>query len=518
MDDQDEVLAFLSEGSAFGFPDQQVERIDTHAAIIFLIGDRAYKLKRAVRYSFLDFSTIGKRHRILDAEYRLNLRTAPDLYRRLIPITRDEAGQLALEGEGEAVDWLLEMKRFDQTMLLDHQAEEGKLDALLITALASEIADLHDEAPVRSGGGHAAMAWIVDGNVSDLESLKGDIGEGEKIASLIDATRAELARQRTRLDDRAEAGFVRHCHGDLHLGNIYLDDDQPVLFDCLEFDEALATVDVFYDLAFLVMDLCHRGLEDHAIDLLTGYLDRTEDDDGTALLPLFLAIRATIRAKIEGFEFRTAGSSDEGSKHRVNALEYLDLAANLLTAERPRLIAIGGFSGTGKSTAARLLAQELGQQSWPVVLRSDVMRKRLFGVEPTTRLDAEAYRPSRTAEVYGHLRDRTEKLLRAGRTVIADASFLDPVERSQIEDLADEIAIPFQGVWLEAPRHVLERRIQERRGDASDADINVLKRQIEQSVGEMTWTVVNSGRDAEQSALQILAVVKSVALRTPICG
>ena len=508
MGDQDDVVAFLSAGYAFGVSDQQVERIDTHAAIVFLIGDHAYKLKRAVRYSFLDFSTIEKRHRILDAEYRLNVRTAPDLYRRLIPITRDEAGQLALEGEGEIIDWLLEMKRFDQTALLDHQAEEGKLDASLITALASEIADLHEKATVRSGGGHAAMAWIVDGNANDLESLKGDIGEGEKIAMLFDATRAELARQRTRLNDRAGAGFVRHCHGDLHLGNIYLDSDRPVLFDCLEFDVALATIDVFYDLAFLLMDLCHRGLEDRAIDLLSAYLDRTEDDDGTALMPLFLTIRATIRAKIEGFEIRTAGSSDEGVKHRANALAYLDLAADLLTAESPRLIAIGGFSGTGKSTVARLLAHKLGQRSWPVVLRSDVMRKRLFGVEPTIQLGAEAYRPSRSAEVYGHLRDRASTLLRVGRNVIADASFLNPTERSRIEKLAQEAAVPFQGIWLAAPRHVLERRIQERRSDASDADINVLKRQFERGVGEMTWTVVNADRDAEQAVLRVLRTLR----------
>ena len=504
MDDQAEVVAFLSQGRTFGLPDQAVERIDTHAAIVFLVGDRAYKLKRAVRYSFLDFSTIEQRRRVLDSEYRLNVRTAPDLYRGLIPITRDEAGELALNGEGEIVDWLLEMKRFDQTALLDHQAEEGRLDASLISALASEIADLHEKAPVRSGGGHTAMALIVDGNASDLESLNGDIGNGEKIASLIDATRAELARQRGRLDDRADVGFVRHCHGDLHLGNIYLDHAQPVLFDCLEFDEALATIDVFYDLAFLLMDLCHRGLEDRAINLLNAYLDRTEDDDGTALLPLFLTIRATIRAKIESFEIRTAESLDEGAKHRASALEYLDLAADLLSAEPPSLIAIGGFSGTGKSTIARLLAQKLGRVSWPVVLRSDVMRKRLFGVEATTRLGAEAYRPSRSAEVYQHLRDRAVTLLRAGRTVIADASFLDPAERSRIEDLADEIAAPFHGIWLEAPRYVLERRIQLRRGDVSDADISVLKRQLERGVGEMTWKIVDSDRNAEQAALQIL--------------
>ncbi len=209
--------------------------------------------------------------------------------------------------------------------------------------------------------------------------------------------------------------------------------DRPVLFDCLEFDEALATIDVFYDLAFLLMDLCHRGLDDLAVDLLNAYLDRTEDDEATALLPLFLAIRTTIRAKIEGFEIRTAGSADDISKHRLAVVQYIDLARDLLATAPPKLIAIGGLSGTGKSTVARLLAHRLGRKHWPLVLRSDVIRKRLQSMQPTARLGAEAYSPSRSADVYRHLRDRAATLLRVGRTVIADATFLNQMERSRIE-------------------------------------------------------------------------------------
>ena len=391
--DQGEVIAFLSEGRTFGLPDQPVERIDTHAAIVFLIGDRAYKLKRAVRYSFLDFSTVKKRHRILEAEYHLNIRTAPDLYRRLVPITRDEVGSLSLDGDGQVVDWLLEMKRFNQAALLDHLAEQSRLDGPLIEVLASEIALLHKTATVRRSGGHAAMASIVEGNAGDLASLAEEIDANQAITSLIEATQNELSRQRKRLDDRAEAGFVRHCHGDLHLGNIFLDGDRPVLFDCLEFDEALATIDVFYDLSFLLMDLCHRCLDDLAIDLLNAYLGWTEDDEGTALLPLFLAIRATIRAKIEGFEIRTVASAEDASQHRLAAVEYLDLASELIATMPPTLIAIGGLSGTGKSTVARLLAHRLGRLSWPVVLRSDVIRKHLAGVAPTMRLSAAGVQP-----------------------------------------------------------------------------------------------------------------------------
>ncbi|MDH3664075.1 MAG: AAA family ATPase [Alphaproteobacteria bacterium] len=503
MSDQGEVIAFLSKGLAFGLPDQLVERIDTHAAIVFLIGDRAYKLKRAVRYSFLDFSTVEKRHRVLESEYRLNVRTAPDLYRRLIPVTCDVGGCLALEGKGEIVDWLLEMSRFDQAVLLDHLAEQGRLDAPLIEALASEIADLHQKAPVRRGGGYEAMASIVEGNAGDLASLTDDIGKSETIALLIDATRSELSRQRERVDRRVDAGFVRHCHGDLHLGNIYLDGVRPVLFDCLEFDEALATIDVIYDLAFLLMDLRHRKLDSLAVDLLNAYLDRTEDDDGMALMPLFLTVRATIRAKIEGFEIKTAGSEEEREKHRLAAIQYLDLARDLLSVESPALIAIGGLSGTGKSTVARLLAHRLGQRRWPLVLRSDVIRKHLSGVEPTTQLSPEAYSWSHSADVYRHLRKRTETLLRAGRAVIVDATFLDPAERTRIEALADDLDVPFQGIWLDAPRNILESRIQERHGDASDADVDVLSKQLERDLGDMTWTLVDAGKGADQVAIDI---------------
>ncbi|MGI9419246.1 MAG: AAA family ATPase, partial [Geminicoccaceae bacterium] len=273
--------------------------------------------------------------------------------------------------------------------------------------------------------------------------------------------------------------------------------------DCLEFDEALATIDVFYDLAFLLMDLCHRGLDDLAIDLLNAYLDRTEDVEGAALLPLFLAIRATIRAKIEGFEIRTAGSGEERSKHRLAAVQYLDLARDLLAAAPPKLIAIGGISGTGKSTIARLLAHRLGRMHWPVVLRSDVVRKLLSGIEPTTRLGARAYSPSRSADVYRHLRERAAVLLRAGRTVIVDATFLDPGERRLVGCLADDLAVPFQGIWLDAPTTVLELRVARRRNDASDADLDVLASQLERDIGSMSWAVFDASVEADLIAAQI---------------
>ncbi|MGI9503264.1 MAG: phosphotransferase [Geminicoccaceae bacterium] len=325
-DRQEEVIAFLSRGETFGQADQDVQRIKTHAAIIFLIGDRAYKLKRAVRYSFLDFSTLAKRRTALEAEYKLNVRTAPELYRGVFAVTRDGAGNLTLGGDGESIDWLLEMRRFDQHCLLDHLAEKGKLERRLVVSLASVVADLHRTAKVRSTGGFDAMSRVVDGNANDLETLQDILGRSHDVAGLIEATRGQLSQHHDLLDRRIRRGFVRRCHGDLHLGNIFVEDGHPVLFDCLEFDEDLASIDVLYDLAFLLMDLCRRGLQALAIDLFNAYIDGTHDDEGCALLPLFLAIRATIRAKIEGFEIETATSPDDRRKHVVEADRYLDLA------------------------------------------------------------------------------------------------------------------------------------------------------------------------------------------------
>ncbi len=490
---QRDVVEFLSEAGAFGRQERTVERIDTHAAIVFLVDDRAYKLKRAVRYSFLDFSTLDKRLAALREELRLNRRTAPQLYRRLLPVTRDARGHLAVDGPGTPVEWLLEMVRFDQRALFDHLAEQGRLDRRLMAALAEVVADLHRTAEVRSRGGHLAMSRIVDGNADDLTAVSAAVGRPERIATLLERTRAELGRRRGLLDERCRNGFVRHCHGDLHLGNIVLIEGRPVLFDCLEFDQALASIDLVYDLAFLLMDLCRRGLEDLAIVLFNAYLDQTWDDAGSALLPLFLAIRATIRAKIEGFEMATANSDDDRCGHREAARRYLDLALDLLSVEPPRLIAIGGLSGSGKSTVARHLAEGLGVGHWPVVLRSDLIRKRLHGVAPTRRLGEQAYRPATSAHVYRTLRRRAATLLEAGRTVIADATFLNPTERREIEALARACSVPFHGIWLDAPSDVLTTRIAARRGDASDASIAVLRKQLEQTPGVVTWSKVDAG-------------------------
>jgi aminoglycoside phosphotransferase family enzyme/predicted kinase len=504
--DSDRICAFLGKGEAFGAPGAEVEQVTTHAAEIFLVGARAFKMKRGVRYSFLDFSTLERRRRALDAELRLNRRTAPMLYRRVVPVTWHEGGGLRVNGEGEPVEWLLEMKRFDQAALLDRIAERHRLEPGTIDALANTLAVFHDEAERRPDlGGHAAMAEVIEGNADDLTSLVGRVFEGKQVHALDKATRAALERARDLLEQRRSDGFVRHCHGDLHLGNIVLLDGAPVLFDCLEFDEALATIDTFYDLAFLLMDLVHRDLGALAQRLLGGYLDATWDDGGTALLPLLLSCRAAIRAKVSGFAAQS--QAGEAAEEIAAARAYLDLAQRFLAPAPPRLIAIGGVSGTGKSTLARALAPGLGAAPGAVILRSDVTRKTLFGAAPTDRLGPEAYLEEVSLRVYNTVLSRATTLLSAGHSVIVDAVYLNAGDRARIEQVAVEACVPFAGLWLTASSETLLARVGSRTKDASDATAAVLQAQLEVDPGPLTWSKLDAGADPDTVAAKARAVL-----------
>jgi aminoglycoside phosphotransferase family enzyme/gluconate kinase len=501
-DPQDALLAFLSDGRSYGLPGAAVERITTHAAHVFLVGERAYKMKRPVRYSFLDFTTLDRRKRALEAELELNRRTAPMLYRRLVPVTRADADRLALARAGEPVEWLLEMARFDQEARLDRIAARGALTPAIVDDLAAAIAAFHEQAAVRSEhGGHAGMHEVIEGNAEDFATLPEWVFGAAQSEQLTARCREELVRRRDLLDERRRSGRVRRCHGDLHLGNIVLLEGRPVLFDCLEFDEALASTDTLYDLAFLLMDLQHQHLGPLAQRLLNGYLDATWDDGGLALLPLFLAGRAAIRAKVLGLG-AASGSDGSDSPDVAEARDYLARARAYLDPPPPRLVALGGVSGTGKSTLARELAPAIGPAPGAVILRSDVVRKHLHGVAPGDRLPPEAYRKEASRAVYDALAARAAVLVRAGHAAIVDAVFLDPGERAQIERVATDAGVPFRGLWLTAPEDVLVQRLAARRGDASDATPEVLRQQLAIDPGVLTWPMLDVRGSLQETAAQ----------------
>nr|WP_169728436.1 bifunctional aminoglycoside phosphotransferase/ATP-binding protein [Geminicoccus roseus] len=489
-----EVVDFLEQGG-LGEP---VERVDTHGAHLFLGRDTVWKMKRPVKFRFLDFSTLEQREQIIRQELELNRRTAPSIYRAVVAVVRRDDGELEVGGSGAPVEWLLEMARFERSDQLDRMAADGRLSAQTIEELAGRVAAFHAQAPlVRDGGGHAALADVVAGNTADLLDLAPAMVDRASVEKLDRLSREHLERHRDLLDRRREDGRVRHCHGDLHLGNVVLLDGAPTPFDCLEFDPALASVDVIYDLAFLIMDLLHRGLPVHAQRALQGWLDVTEDDQAVALLPLCLGTRAAVRAKVEGFQDNAAA-----------ARSYLDLALTVFATRPATLVALGGVSGTGKTTVARGLAPDLGPLPGAVVLRSDVLRKGMFGRRPEDRLDADAYRPEVSRRVFARIAERSACLLQAGQAVIADAVYGEPAQRDAIAQVAARAGVRFRGLWLEAPPAVLEARVAARTGDASDATVEVLRRQLDQiDRAAVSWTRVDaSGSQAATLAEAVEAV------------
>ncbi|HZU87809.1 MAG TPA: AAA family ATPase, partial [Stellaceae bacterium] len=474
-DDQREVIRFLSRPSSYGPGVERVDIVETHASLVFLAGERAYKLKRAVTYPYLDFATAEQRRRICESELALNRRTAPALYLALCALGRTSAGEIGFVADGPAVDWVVVMRRFDQALVFDALARAGRLDAALMRALTERIAAFHAAAaPRRDCGGAAALQAIIEENDRCLRAVREAGFAPEQIDQVRDRSAQRLAATGAVLDARRMAGKVRRVHGDLHLRNIVLFDGQPTLFDCLEFSETLASIDVLYDLAFLLMDLEHRGLSDFANLVLNRYLDLTGEEDGLPALPLFLSLRAAIRAHVGAAALQRAARPEARQERAAEARRYLDLAARLLAPRPRRLVAIGGLSGTGKSTLAAALAPSLGAR----VLRSDVMRKRLFGVSPETRLPAEAYGAAVSERVYERLRREAAATLAAGYSVIVDAVALRPQERQSFAALAAAAGVAFSGLWLEAPPEVLAARLDARRGDASDASVAVLREQL----------------------------------------
>jgi len=504
-EDQSPVVDFLSSPSAHdGAP---VERVETHASIVFLAGTRAWKLKRAVKYDYLDFSTIDRRRAMCEAEIRINRRIAPAIYRRAVPVTRQSDGSLAIGGSGSPVDWLVEMTRFEQSGLFDRLAEQHTLNLALMAPLAVAIARFHRGAEHRADhGGGAGMAWVVDGNAAGFGEQGADTLDAVACRELTRAAREHLAAHRHLLDTRRASGMVRQCHGDLHLRNIVLIDGQPTLFDAIEFNDEIACIDVLYDLGFLLMDLWHRRLCDHANRVWNAYLEETVDIAGIALLPLFLSCRAAIRAKTSATAANLhAGSADD---LRTIAREYLALARALLQPEPAHLVAVGGFSGTGKSTLARSLAPRLGAAPGAVIVRSDDIRKRLCGVAPLQRLGPEGYLPDVTRRVYSAVAERTAQIIGQGHSAIVDAVHANPEDRETIEQIASQARVRFTGLWLDAPETTLLTRLKERRLDASDADAGVVQGQLDRGSGALTWRRIDASREAGDVMRQAEDVVR----------
>ena len=501
-----DVIAFLSRPDTYGRANLAVDRIESHISIVFLAGDRAYKLKRAVRFPYLDFSTPALRAAACEAEVALNRRTAPDTYIGVVPVVRDRGGRLRLGGKGTPVEWLVEMVRFDQACLFDRLARTGALDRHLMADVAETVARFHGQAEaLGAGGGRAGIAEILTSNAACFADLPEGVLERGKLARLEAASRRALEDRGRLLETRCHGGFVRRCHGDLHLRTIFLSDGRPILFDAIEFSEALASIDVMYDLAFLLMDLDHRNFWGLANVVMNAYLDTTADEDGVALLPLFLSVRAAVRAHVSAANAQSAPVLGEREALILEARAYLDTALGYLAPEPARLDAIGGLSGSGKSRAARELAPLLGPAPGARILRTDVIRKRLSGVDVHERLGQQGYAPAMTGRTYGRLFQLSERALAAGQAVVADAVFAGPDQRDAIAAVARKAGVPFRGLWLEAPPDVMVRRVGERRRNASDATADVVERQLSYDLGAIEWDRVDSSGSRQDTMRKVTA-------------
>jgi aminoglycoside phosphotransferase family enzyme/predicted kinase len=511
-EDQSAIVEFLSNPANHEGQPGPVERIDTHAAMVFLAGDRAYKVKRAVRYDYLDFSTLERRRAACEAELRVNRRTAPALYLGVTSIARGTNGALCWGSSGTIVEWILVMRRFPQQALLDRLASVNTLDPAWMPALAESIARLHEDAERTSThGGRQGMEWVIDGNEKGFATY-GAMLPADASHAVTAACRRGLETHAELLEARRLGGFVRRCHGDLHLRNIVLFEGNPTVFDGVEFNDEISCVDVLYDFAFLVMDLLRRGLGTHANCLFNRYLELRADVAGLPLFPLFLACRAAVRAKTSATAASLQTDPLRSTELEALARDYLALAEQYLQPTRPALVAVGGFSGVGKSTLAASLAPALGRPPGALILRTDVIRKALFGVPAQTRLGPEGYTANVSRTVYRRLVDEATSAIAGGCAVVADAVFADSAARTAIADVASRHGVPFVGLWLEADRDTVRNRLAARRADASDATASVVDVQLQTDTGAITWDRL-SGRGAPaDTARAASAVLRSRGL------
>jgi aminoglycoside phosphotransferase family enzyme/predicted kinase len=484
--DQSRLVHALARSAAVGAAGP-AKILETHISYVLLTGAYAYKLKKAVDFGFLDFTTLAARRFFCEEELRLNRRLAPTLYLDVVPIT-GSIDKPFIGGPEPALEYAVKMREFPQSSLASRLLKRNELGAVDIDSLATRVAAFHGAIGIAPGdaafGAPEGILRLAKQNFVQLAPL---LASGEQRDELVDLEelcswtgREHVARHDDFLRRRAE-GFVRECHGDLHLGNVARIDGELVIFDGIEFNEEMRWIDVMSEVAFTVMDLQDRGRADLAHRFLNAYLERTGDYGGLAVLPFYLAYRALVRAKIARLR---AAQLDAGAAKGTAIAEsrgYLQLARGYTERPRPALIVTSGLSGCGKTAISQALLETIGA----VRVRSDVERKRMHGVAPLERRDEPGaqrlYAEASTEATYDRLRTLARDILGAGRIAIVDATFLRHAQRESFRALAVKLGVPFVILAFEASEASLRERIVRRRaagGDASDADLAVLAHQI----------------------------------------
>lgn len=484
LSDLERLIAGLSRPEAYPHPVAGVERVETHISYVLLAGEHAYKLKKPLDLGFLDFSTLERRRRCCEEELRLNRRLAPDLYLGVVPVTGSlDRPRIGSPGalDGPVLEWAVHMRRFPQEALLDRRP----LTAEMVDALAERLAAFHTAIPrAPADTSYGTRDFVLRPMVENINQVRARIRLPEKAERLerIEAwTRARWLELGPVLDARREEGHVRECHGDMHRGNIAWVDGAPLIFDALEFNPALRWIDTASELAFLLMDLEEAGETIAARRLLNRYLELGGDYGALEVLDFYKAYRAMVRAKVLAIRLGQGDLSPaEVSADRDLCARYLELAESYTRRRRPRLLIACGLSGSGKSRLGRRLREVL-----PLIhLRSDVERKRLFGLDPDARTTGAPgcgiYFPLATEWTYERLYRLAALTLRSGHDVLVDATFLARARRGRFRRLAQAQGAAFAILVLDAPIEILRRRVIRRLAegcDASEASLAVLEHQ-----------------------------------------
>ncbi|MFA5242415.1 MAG: AAA family ATPase [Sulfuricella sp.] len=515
---QSALIRALLDPGCYDHPVAAVELIETHISWVLLTGSHAYKIKKAVNLGFLDFSTLEKRRFYCQEELRLNRRFAPRLYLDLIPISGTPQ-QPVLNGGGAAIEYAVKMRQFPQQALLDRMLENGQLGPAEVDEVAREVARFHAmiaaAPPPAEFGTAAAIQQPVLENFAQIAESTKDRPEGKLLAALESWSRAEFTRLREELATRREKNYIRECHGDLHLGNMARIDGAVTLFDCLEFNPNLRWIDVMSDAAFVIMDLHDHGRPDLAQRFLNRYLEHSGDFSGLRVLNYYLVYRAMVRAKVACIRgCQTDLDEQQQQLAWEQARSYLALASRFTRPSRPCLLITHGYSGSGKTTAAQYLLEH----SNAIRVRSDVERKRLFGLAPQQRsqsgLSNGIYSPDAHTQTYRHLEQVAREIVQAGFPAIVDAAFLQFAERQAFRTLAETLQVPFIILHLQADEITLRQRIDGRQAmekDASEATLQVLDLQLRSSeeltAGEAasTWKVDTGHPETASAVLQKLA-------------
>lgn len=467
----EQLLDGLQSASAFPHPVDDIRICETHISWVILTGEFAYKIKKPVKLGFLDFSSLERRRRFCNEELRLNRRFSPDLYLDVVPVAGSPAAP-RIGGAGNAIEYAVKMRQFPDEALLSRQLSADSVRPEHIDALARTIAEFHETAAVAAPdspwGTHDAVWAPVAENFRQLQLAK---VETPQVRQLHQWSREEFQRLQSEFNARKSGGFVRECHGDLHANNLLLLGGRLRMFDCVEFNESFRWIDVLSDLAFACMDLADFGRVDFANRLLNAYLQITGDYEGLTAWRYYFVYRALVRAKVAAIRSGQAGAATEQAAAREELQKYLSLAERKTKENSPRLLITHGPSGSGKSTLTQTLLEQLGA----VRIRSDVERQRINGHDSIeTRYSLQARQ-----RVYDRLADLAQAVLSARMTVIVDATFLSRTHRTQFRELAIRASVPFVILDLQTPIDVLRKRVAHRRGDASEADVDVLNAQLE---------------------------------------